>query len=158
MRGLLRWTVASILLATLGAAPAWAVNEGADGTRGVIIIMKTSWACAGCLAWEKMEMPFWEKDPLSKSVPLRKVHTHEQPSEDIKRFITGLMFTPEFIVVRDGRVVGRFLGIRGGMWDQTLKLARSELNDWVANGNKNPPKSEIVKVSDPVIEEEKDGG
>ena len=75
------------LLVAFATAPAFAVNEGADGNKGVIIVMKTSYSCAACLAWEKMEMPFWQKDPLSKLVPLRKVYAHENPPEDLKRFI-----------------------------------------------------------------------
>ena len=60
-----------------------------------------------------------------RAVPLRRVNIHDALPEDLK-FIRGLVYTPTFVLVHEGREVGRILGYPGedffwGLLDQLIK-------------------------------------
>jgi hypothetical protein len=80
--------------------------------------------CSWCLAWDREIGPVYGKTPAGKRVPLRLVDLdRERPGVTLK---TPVLYTPTFVVVENGREIGRMEGYVGehffwGMLDNLLR-------------------------------------
>lgn len=78
----------------------------------VQLVMFEEDSCAWCEAWHEAIGPIYGKTDESKIAPLRRVDIHAVRPDDLKS-IKGVMYTPTFVLVEDGREVGRIIGYPG---------------------------------------------
>ena len=67
--------------------------------------------CHYCQMWEAEIGPIYEKTEESQRAPLRKVDLRKLP-DDIE-FTSRPVFTPTFVLVEDGKELGRIEGYAG---------------------------------------------
>lgn len=65
--------------------------------------------CAWCQRWDREVGPVYGKTAEATVLPLRRVNTDSQPSGGIS-LASPVRYTPTFIVVDNGREVGRITG------------------------------------------------
>lgn len=99
----LRLSVAAFLVITCVAAGPAAAAE---------LVMFESRGCEWCVRWQEEIGPIYPKTPEARCAPLRQVDIHEPRPDDLAA-IDGLHYTPTFVVVEDGREVGRIVGYPG---------------------------------------------
>lgn len=87
------------------------------------LIMLEQRGCVYCQKWEAEIGVAYPKTEEGQAAPLRKVDIHQPIPEDLKN-IRIERFTPTFILVEDGREIGR---IRGYMGDEFFWFLLSEL-------------------------------
>jgi len=73
------------------------------------LIMVEQEYCEYCESWNADIGVIYNKTAEGKRAPLRRVDIHEAMPDDLS-FLTGLIFTPTFVLVDDGKEVGRILG------------------------------------------------
>ena len=73
------------------------------------LIMVEQKFCEYCEAWNADIGVIYNKTAEGKRAPLRRIDIHDPLPDDLN-FITGLIFTPTFVLVNDGKEVGRILG------------------------------------------------
>ncbi len=82
--------------------------------------------CPYCLAWERAVGPVYGKTDLGRRAPLRKVDLDKEdpPAIALKR---AVRYTPTFVLVEDGREIGRIEGYPGEdfFWGLLDKLVGS---------------------------------
>jgi len=97
--------VFAFILVTLTLSPignAWAAE----------LVMFESAGCEWCEAWNEDIGVVYDKTSEAKIVPLRRVDIDDDwPADLIK--LDGLMYTPTFVIIDDGREVGRIIGYPG---------------------------------------------
>lgn len=91
-------------LAAIGARPAWA-----DAVR---LIMVERDGCHWCVEWDREIGPGYPKSAEGKFAPLQRV---KQGDAALNGF-DPVIYTPTFLVVRDGAEVGRVTGYAGKMF------------------------------------------
>lgn len=82
---------------------------GSLGVSAAELLMFTRAGCAYCVKWEREIGPIYPKTPESLAAPLRKVRTDRPLPADI-RFDPPIRVTPTFVVMDNGREIGRFAG------------------------------------------------
>lgn len=85
-----------------------AVAVGATA-RAAELVYFHSGACPVCERWDEEIGEVYAKTDEAKRLPLRHQDIHEDTPKDLS-FIKGVVFTPTFVVVEDGREVGRMVG------------------------------------------------
>lgn len=100
MEGMVRALLIAALL-ILAAPPA----------RALELVMFEAPGCAYCAQWHAEVGDAYPKTAEGKAAPLRAVQLRSPP-EDLK-FIKGVVFTPTFVLVHEGREVGRIQGYPG---------------------------------------------
>ncbi len=87
------------------------------------LIMVEQQFCEYCEAWDADIGVIYNKTPEGKKAPLRRIDIHEPLPDDLS-FLTGLVFSPTFILVNEGKEVGRILGYAGEafFWGLLQKL------------------------------------
>lgn len=82
-------------------------------------------ACPVCETWDREVGEIYPKTPESKALPLRHHDVHDDKPDDLA-FIKGVVFTPTFVAVEDGREVGRIVGYMGDFffWEQVDGLIK----------------------------------
>ena len=114
------------------------------------LVMVEQAGCAWCEAWDQAIAPAYPNTAEGRLAPLRRVNIHDALPEDLA-FIRRLVYTPTFVLVHDGREVGRITGYPGedffwGLLGQLVeKLPASARTDTRAgllpvpeSGNTNP--------------------
>lgn len=86
-------------LAAVPAAAAELVLFEADG-------------CRWCEAWNAEIGEIYSKTAESRIAPLRRVDIHGQRPDDLAH-LRGIVYTPTFVLMEDGREVGRITGYAG---------------------------------------------
>ncbi|NQU59473.1 MAG: hypothetical protein HQ513_19745 [Rhodospirillales bacterium] len=76
------------------------------------LVMFESDSCEWCEAWNEDIGVVYGKTSEAKIVPLRRVDMDSDRPADL-RHLEGLMYTPTFIVMENGREVGRIVGYPG---------------------------------------------
>ncbi len=76
------------------------------------LVMFSSSACEWCEAWDEEIGPIYPKTAEARAAPLRRVDVHDSMPRDL-RDIATVVYTPTFVLVRDGREIGRILGYGG---------------------------------------------
>lgn len=92
------------------------------------LVMFESAACEWCELWRKEIGPVYAKSEEGGVAPLRVVSIHENKPADLKA-ITGIIYTPTFVLWDGEREIGRILGYGGeiqfwGLLDTLLKKQR----------------------------------
>lgn len=73
------------------------------------LIMVEQQYCEYCESWNADIGVIYNKTAEGKRVPLRRIDIHEPLPDDLN-FLTGLIFTPTFVLVNEGKEVGRIQG------------------------------------------------
>ena len=73
------------------------------------LIMVEQEYCEYCEAWNADIGVIYNKTSEGKRAPLRRIDIFEPLPNDLS-FLTGLVFTPTFVLVDDGKEIGRILG------------------------------------------------
>ena len=76
------------------------------------LIMVEQDACEWCEAWNEEIGGVYHKTTEGKAAPLRRVDIHDEMPSDLQ-FITGLVYTPTFVLVDKGKEIGRIRGYPG---------------------------------------------
>lgn len=82
-------------------------------------------ACSVCERWDEEVGEIYSKTSESSVLPLRMHDIHDERPEDFK-FVRGVVYTPTFVMIEDGREVGRIVGyIRDYFfWEQVNALMK----------------------------------
>jgi hypothetical protein len=97
------------LIAALAVSMAFAAVLPA---RSAELVMFESDSCEWCEAWHKEIGPIYPKTRESQLAPLRRVSI-EDPVPDDLAHLRAVMFTPTFVLMEDGKEVGRITGYPG---------------------------------------------
>jgi len=100
LRTLFRITVVALSLLPLPSA------------RAAELIMFEQLGCEWCDAWNEDVGAIYDKTAESRLAPLRRVDIDSERPDDLKG-INGIRFTPTFVVVEQGREIGRIIGYPG---------------------------------------------
>lgn len=68
--------------------------------------------CDWCREWHQVIGPIYPKTPEGEIAPLRRVDIHKPLPDDLAGINPG-RFTPTFVLVRDGKEMGRIRGYPG---------------------------------------------
>jgi len=85
------------------ASPAFSASE---------LIMFNSSYCNWCELWEQEVGVVYEKTSEARVAPVRRVDIHDTRPGDLK-WIKRVIYTPTFVLVDNGREVGRISGYPG---------------------------------------------
>lgn len=98
------------------------------------LIMLEQQYCAWCERWKQEIGPIYPKTAESKIAPLRMIDIHEPLPQDLKGLAKG-RFTPTFVLMHEGREIGRmrgytsedfFWGLLGEMLEKLPAEARTQ--------------------------------
>lgn len=95
----------STLVATMVAASM--LFSGA--AQAAELLMFDQAGCVYCQRWDRDVGSLYDKTPEAKSLPLRRVDIQNQKASGIT-LASPVRYTPTFVVVDDGREVGRITG------------------------------------------------
>ncbi|WP_417607569.1 hypothetical protein [Primorskyibacter flagellatus] len=76
------------------------------------LVMVERDGCHWCEAWNEVIAPIYPKTDAGAFAPLLRADLYEEPPEGV-RFDRPVSFTPTFILVDDGRELGRIEGYPG---------------------------------------------
>jgi len=88
------------------------LSLAAVAARAAELVMFESAACAWCERWHEEIGPIYPKTPEARIAPLRRVDVHGPRPADLA-FVRGIRFTPTFVLVHEGREIGRITGYPG---------------------------------------------
>jgi thioredoxin-related protein len=95
-----------VLLIVLGlfalAAPAGAAE----------LVMFERSGCPYCTRWNREIAPLYPKTPEGRRAPLRRVDIAQPRPADLSQ-IGNIVYTPTFVLIEDGREIGRIVGYSG---------------------------------------------
>jgi len=80
--------------------------------RSAELIMVKQLGCEWCEAWEEEVGVVYDKTTEARIAPLRRIDIHDSLPSDLK-FITGLIFTPTFVLIDNGKEIGKIRGYAG---------------------------------------------
>jgi protein-disulfide isomerase len=118
-----------------------AAAAAASSVRAAELVYFNSPACGVCERWDQEVGVIYDKTDEARRLPLRSVSVHDEKPVDLAH-IKGVTFTPTFVVVEEGREVGRIVGYISDyfFWDQMAGLIKK------AEALKNPS---VTACSDP---------
>ncbi len=98
------------------ATPAFSASE---------LIMFNSPTCEWCDLWEKEVGVVYNKTREARIAPVRRVDIHDPRPDDLKR-IRPVVYTPTFVLINDGKEIGRINGYPGeghfwGLLDEMIE-------------------------------------
>jgi hypothetical protein len=96
-------------LMVLGGIVAPAPGGGAWSAE---LVMFESAGCVWCEAWDEEIGGVYPLTAEARIAPLRRVDHDEEPPEDLSG-IRPVIYTPTFVLIENGREVGRILGYPG---------------------------------------------
>jgi len=115
----------------LMAGPIWADEGRADGAgTGFELVMVEQRGCAYCIRWHADVGPEYPITPEGRFAPLRVVDLRALP--DDLTLARRPVFTPTFILTRDGAEIGRLEGYPGEdfFWVMLDRLLQQGDEDW----------------------------
>jgi hypothetical protein len=94
----------------LGMAALYA--PAAEPARAAELVMFRRAGCPYCLTWDRVIGPAYPRSDVGQRAPIRMVDLdrEEQASVELERRV---LFTPTFVLVQDGREIGRIEGYPG---------------------------------------------
>lgn len=98
----MRTTLLALLLCLVAALPVRAAE---------LLMFEEKW-CHWCERWNEEIGGIYHKTTEGKRAPLRRVDVHDATPRDID-LATRVQFTPTFVLVEDGKEVGRIEGYPG---------------------------------------------
>ena len=101
------------------------------------LVMFDSPTCDWCEVWDEEIAPIYGKTDEGQSAPLRRHSIHDELPQDLKH-LKGIVYTPTFVLMDQGKEVGRIAGYPGEdfFWYMLDELL-----------TKVPPKAEQNKAS-----------
>lgn len=84
----------------------------ATPARAAELVMVEQNACEWCETWNEEVGGIYEKTPEGKAAPLRRIDIHDPLPADLAH-LSRLIFTPTFVLVDNGREIGRIQGYPG---------------------------------------------
>ena len=94
---------------SLGAALAVAASLLSSPSRAAELVMFERGGCVWCQRWNRDVGPVYDKAVEAKRLPLRRIDLDRQRADGIK-LSEPVRYTPTFVVVENGREVGRITG------------------------------------------------
>jgi len=79
---------------------------------GTSLILVEEQGCLWCMRWNEEIAPIYPKTEEGARAPLRRIDLHDPQPSDLT-FKLPVRFTPTFILVDDGKEVGRIEGYPG---------------------------------------------
>ncbi len=76
------------------------------------LLMFEEIGCEWCERWDEEVGAVYSKTPEGRSAPLRKVMIHQTLPDGIK-LSQPVTYTPSFVLIEDGREIGRITGYPG---------------------------------------------
>ena len=76
------------------------------------LIMFEAAGCPYCARWNREIAPIYPKTEEGKRAPLRRVDIAAPRPADLAG-IANIVYTPTFVLLEDGREIGRIVGYRG---------------------------------------------
>ncbi|MCS6922270.1 MAG: hypothetical protein NZM07_10225, partial [Elioraea sp.] len=80
---------------------------------GAVLVMLERHDCPYCRRWLREVGPAWQASDLGRRAPLRRVDIGRGPLPPDLAFLRAAVFTPTFVLVKDGREIGRIVGYQG---------------------------------------------
>ncbi|MFN0263055.1 thioredoxin [Tepidamorphus sp. 3E244] len=99
------------ILAAL-ALVAVALSSTLAATGKTELVMFEQDRCEWCAEWHRVIGPIYPKSPEGKLAPLRRVDIHKPLPDDLAGINPG-RFTPTFVLMHEGREIGRIRGYPG---------------------------------------------
>ena len=93
------------------------------------LLMVEQTLCEWCEKWEEEIGAIYPKSWEGKKVPLKKVDMHK-PIPEYEEYVSTVIFTPTFILIVDGKEIGRIVGYAGDNFFWSLLdnlLARAKI-------------------------------
>jgi hypothetical protein len=89
------------------------------------LLMYRRAGCAWCAAWDQAVGPIYPKTEVGRQLPVRFVDL-DKAAEPAVALVRPVHYTPTFVLVDDGREIGRIEGYPGEdfFWGLLDKLAR----------------------------------
>ena len=116
----------------------------APSARAAELVYFNSPACAVCERWDQEVGVIYDKTDEARRLPLRPLSIHDKKPADLAH-IKGVAFTPTFVVVEEGREVGRIVGYISDyfFWEQVAGLIKKAdtLKNATATACSEPPSS-----------------
>ena len=103
---------ATRLLAGLAPLPLVAALLVAMPARAAELVMLEEVGCPWCEEWNERIGPIYPKTEEGRRAPLRRVDIHDPLPDDLAWMVPG-NYTPTFVLVDDGREIGRIRGYPG---------------------------------------------
>ena len=94
----------------LGTIALWAMAVSAVWAEELIMVEEPG--CYWCGEWNKDIAAIYPKTPEGKFAPLRRIDVHNRLPDDLT-FQRAAVYTPTFILVRDGQELARIEGYPG---------------------------------------------
>lgn len=135
MRASLKAPLLAVTLLCAGLS--WAVRVDAQEAKpsapaaarpGLELVMVERVGCAWCARWNADVAPIYPKAPESADAPLRR---HDLGDGQPKEATRPVRYTPTFLLVREGKEVGRVTGYLDagmfwGLLDQLIARAKAD--------------------------------
>ncbi|MBC8269578.1 MAG: hypothetical protein H8E36_12590 [Rhodospirillaceae bacterium] len=83
-----------------------------NNAKAAELVMFESEGCEWCEAWNEDIGVVYDKTSEAKIAPLRRINIDDDRPVDLSH-LEGLMYTPTFVVMKDGLEVGRIIGYPG---------------------------------------------
>lgn len=109
-------------LLLLGAVAAPVARAAAESGAALVLLERHD--CPWCRRWlREVGEQSWNLSDLGRRAPLRRVDVAQRLPPDL-RHIANWRFTPTFVLVADGREVGRIIGYQADLffWQQAEAL------------------------------------
>ena len=108
---------AAVLALMATAPPVWAAE----------LIMFRRAGCPYCLTWDRVIGPVYPKSDIGRHLPLRFFDLDRDGQPETK-LLRPVRFTPTFVLVEEGREVGRIEGYPGEefFWGLLERLVRTQ--------------------------------
>jgi thioredoxin-related protein len=102
-------------------------------SRAAELVMFESSTCEWCEAWNEEIGGIYDKTDEAKIAPLRRVSIDDPIPQDLAQ-IRGIHYTPTFVLMSDGKEVGRILGYPGqdffwGLLDVELRKLKKDRHE-----------------------------
>lgn len=82
------------------------------GAKAAELVMFEAANCVWCAAWDRDIGAIYPKTDEARIAPLRRVDIDGPRPADLSG-IRGVVYTPTFVIVEDGKEIGRILGYPG---------------------------------------------
>lgn len=117
--------LASALLAVVGF--------GTSARAELRLVMFEQDGCHYCIQWHREIGPIYPKTPEGRAAPLQTVHLRENWSDEISLSRGRPLFTPTFVLVRDGKEIDRLEGYPGEdfFWGLVARMMQDE-PEWIS--------------------------
>lgn len=102
----------------------------ARGEGGASLVMLERHDCPYCRRWLREVGTSWDASDLGRRAPLRRVDIGRGSLPADLAFLRGAVFTPTFVLVKDGRELGRIVGYQGeALFWQAAEALVAKLNE-----------------------------